>query len=79
MTDKYADLRAALDAYDGDPTDSTARDRFYGEVDSDIIRALLAERDRLQQFIHDEWWRAERGGRVSLAKRCRAVLVQEGS
>lgn len=46
MTDRYAALRAALEAYDDDPTDSSARDRFYGNVDSDIVRALLAENDR---------------------------------
>lgn len=49
MSDQYTDLREALAAYDDDPTGSYARDCFYGNVDSDIIRDLLAERDALRE------------------------------
>lgn len=75
MADKYADLRAALDAYEDDPASSYARDCFYGNLDSDVIRALLAERDRfffaLQEISHPE---AVRGDATKIA---RAALAQE--
>lgn len=51
MTDQYTEIRAALEAYDDDPTSSYARDCFYGNVDSDIIRALLAERDAFADVL----------------------------
>ena len=49
--DKYAELRAALDAYDDDPSSSYARDCFYGNLDSDVIRALLAEMDAMKAVL----------------------------
>lgn len=76
---KDACVREALDAYDANPGNLYARDCFYGNVDSDAIRALLAERDALRHALETMVEMVEMNGfgRAYAMDVARAALAQD--
>src|SRR5690606_22642551 len=68
-----------LDAYDADPGSSYARDCFYGNVDSDAIRALLAERDQYARILDGLPQDAIDGGWTSAGMSAHAKTLEAGN
>lgn len=81
MTDRYADLRAALDARA--KGGSAGYERYLDKATPETIRALLADYDRMRDALETiavyPHARDQEMSAAAMRKIARAALAQEGS